>query len=104
MPRFPTVDDDGWYEENSVELTKSLLGFYVKNHTVGEVEAYADGLWDACHLLGEVLDSSLNRELSTDQLREQLNEVINERYDLMERMHNYVSQTRKGMRNQRQPG
>ncbi len=103
MPRFPTVDDDGWFEEQSVELTKPLLGFYVKTHSVGEVEAYADGLWDACNLLDDVIDASLHREFSLEQFRKQLKEVIGERYALMECMHSYVAQTRKGMRPQREP-
>lgn len=94
MPRFPVLDDDGHFDYSSVELTRPLLAFYVENRPLGEVEAYADGLWDACSLLTQAIAEPKTNDLTVEQFREQIRETLRERYELMEVLHAYISQTR----------
>ncbi len=103
MPKFPVVDNDGCFDHESVELTRPLLGFYVKNRPLGQVEAYADGLWDTCTLIRKVITPVETDNLTLNEFRKQVEEVLNERLALMELMHSYVSQARFEKREEVKP-
>ncbi|MGA0556822.1 hypothetical protein ACO2Q8_09240 [Larkinella sp. VNQ87] len=94
MPKFPVVDNDGCFDHETVVLTKPLLGFYVQERPLDQVQAYTEGLWDVCSLLEQILANQKNKDLTVNQYREQIQQIINERYDLMTTMHDYINQSK----------
>jgi hypothetical protein len=90
MTEIPVVNDDGSFLADDQPLTKPYLGFYVKNRSTKQVEAYIEGLSDTCRVFSSVMQKAGRDNLTLEEFKFQLNEVLNGQHSLLDTMSRYV--------------